>query len=501
LILSTAFLLVYFSFFSSYNITGKQIKNGLGAKMKNKRNTILNVLIGVVIFAVVAFLLPKNHFSREAAIALATLAVMVYWWITRPVHIAVTALLPIVINSVFSITPMGDVLANYFSPIVVLLIGSNVLIACWIYSGLDRRIALKSLSIIGTGVKKQLLIWFLLSTILSMFLPNAVVAASLCPIAAAMVQFSTGEEEGVSQSKTLYLILIAIVWGAGLGGFGTPLGGAMNLVAINHIESMTGEEYMYITWTLKMLPYLSILAVGTCVYLLLIKTQNKRLLGSKEYFVGEYKKMGKAKRSEKISLVLFIIAVLLAFTRPLYQNLLPEFKPFYGFLLMGSLAFFLNGEKGKKLITWDFAVKKINWGLIILFSGGLAVGKLIISTGAAGSIAGIVASLSGTNIFVIILLFVFLGMFLANASSNTAATAVLVPIVITITISLGLEAMPYIYIAAAACNCAYILPTSIRAIPVGFGLDVNYMFNKGLIAVVISFALLSIAAYANILLF
>ena len=466
--------------------------------MNKKPKQLLNIVIGIILFVILTLFLPDNLFSFEARLSLATIVIMVYWWITRPVHIAVTALIPIIVTSIFPIAPMASVLDDYFSPIVVLLLGANIIIACWVNSGLDKRIALKALTIIGTSVKKQLVVWFVLSTILSMFLPNTVVAATLCPIALAMVQSSATGNTDLSKSRTMFLILLSIVWGAGLGGFGTPLGGAMNLVAISHIESVTGTEYMYITWTQKMLPYLIVLAAGVCVYLLLIKTKTKNLQGSRAYFKNEYKKMGKATKSEILSLILFLIAVALAFTRPLYQDVFPEFKPFYAFLLMGVAAFFLKGENKKRLITWDFAVKNINWGLMILFSGGLAAGNLIISTGAADAIAQVVTTMNVTSMWLIILVFVVLGMFLSNASSNTAATAVLVPIVIGITSAMAKDPLPYIYVAAAACNCAFILPTSIRAIPTGYGLDVRFMFKKGLAAVGITLVLLTLAAYINI---
>ena len=97
----------------------------------------------------------------------------------------------------------------------------------------------------------------------------------------------------------------------------------MNLVAINYIEQLTGREYMYITWTLQMLPYLLLLVGGTLVYLLLVKTKTQRLTGSREYFAGEYKKLGKANRAEIIALTLFLGALALAFLRPLYEQALP----------------------------------------------------------------------------------------------------------------------------------------------------------------------------------
>ena len=457
---------------------------------------VLHTFIGIAVFVLALFLLPGGVFSFEARIALATTGLMIYWWITRPVHLAVTALMPILAGALFSAAPMNTVLDDYFSPIVALLLGAGVLVACWKRSGLDRRIAMRALTLLGTSVRLQLIVWFVLSTVLSMFLPNVVVAATLCPIAVAMVRTSMGEKKN---NKTLYLILISIVWGAGLGGFGTPLGGAMNLVAIEHIEAYTGQEFMYITWTARMLPYLAVLAAGTCAYLLFIKTDTKHLSGSRTYFKEEYAKLGKMRRAEILSLVLFLVAVALAFTRPLYAPLLKDFKPFYAFLLMGITAFFLPGEPGKRLMKWDFAAKNINWGLILLFSGGMAAGNLLVSTGAAQAIADTVSSGGLTSLFALGAVFIALGMFLSNASSNTAATAVLIPIVISIAGALGADPLPSVFIAAAACNCAYILPTSIRAIPVGYGLDVGFMLKRGVAAVVICYAVLVAAAAIAIL--
>lgn len=465
--------------------------------MSGISKSVLHILAGIGVFFILLFL-PDSLFTWQARVALATVSLMIYWWITRPVHIAVTALLPIAVNALVNMAPMANVLADYFSSVVVLLIGAGVILACWSSSGLDKRIALLGLRLIGTSLKMQLVVWFLLATFMSAFLPNAVVAAVLCPIAAAMLRFSYADGTNERDSKPLFLIMLAIAWGAGLGGFGTPLGGAMNLVVIDYIEQLTGQEYMYIAWTLRMLPYLMVLVAATLAYLLLVKTKIKRLEGSRDFFANEYKKLGKPKRSEILALSLFLVALALAFLRPLYEEALPAFKPFFAFLLMGLLAFFIQGDKGKPLITWEFAAQKINWGLIILFSGGMAAGNLIIATGAANAVAEGLVSSGLHNEYLMALVFIAFGLFLANASSNTAAVAVLIPIVISITTALNLDQMPYVFITSAACNCAYALPTSIRAIPVGYGLSVNYMFKKGLIAVAISLIVLAVTAVVQI---
>ena len=267
--------------------------------MDEKKRRWLHIVIGLVGFGVSFFCLLKAGMMGPAAAATALLLLMVYWWITRPVHLAVTALLPILCVSIYPIAPIDDVLSFYFSPIAVLLLGTGILVACMKKTGVSRRMAVKALSVIGTGVKKQLAVWFLLSLILSMFLPNAVVAAMLLPIAAAMIEY-TGKSSATETKEAQDLIFIAIVWGAGLGGVGTPLGGAMNLVAITHIEAVTGKEMPYAMWTAKMLPYLILLAAGTMAVQAMVKIKSKRLPGSHEYFL-ESGKIWDALRGRKSS--------------------------------------------------------------------------------------------------------------------------------------------------------------------------------------------------------
>ena len=223
--------------------------------MKQEIKRAVNIALGLILFIVIALLAQGGLFSKDAAIALATMVVMIFWWITKPVHLAVTAMLPILVAAVFNVVPIVTVLDDYSSPIVILLIGANILTLTWMIWGLDKRIALKMLLVIGPSFRQQLIIWFIISTVLSAFLPNAVVAATLCPIALAMINYCEKTDESVKSSNIKLWILLAIIWGAGLGGFGTPMGGAMNLVAIGYIENYIGSEYLYSEWIVKMLPY------------------------------------------------------------------------------------------------------------------------------------------------------------------------------------------------------------------------------------------------------
>lgn len=95
-----------------------------------KKHRSLNVLSGPLLFLVVLLLLaPVIEFKQAAAIA--TIFWMGLWWVLRPVNIAVTSLLPIPLNAIFDMVPMEGIISKYFSEIVVLLVGSDLISLVW----------------------------------------------------------------------------------------------------------------------------------------------------------------------------------------------------------------------------------------------------------------------------------------------------------------------------------------------------------------------------------
>ena len=442
-----------------------------------ERRTV-HLLAGTFIFFSVWYLLSSPFGTTQAA-AIATACWMALWWVLRPIHLSVTAFLPIIINASLGLVPMTLVISQYFSEIVILLIGSDLICMTWSKTGLDKRLSLKALCFIGPSLNQQILVWFLVSTILSIFLPNVVVCTILMPVALSMLHF-IGEKD-IFSSKLAVPIMLSIVWGAGIGGFGSPIGGAGNLVAISYLEQLTGKEFMYIDWFVRFLPFLSVIMMINLLILMKLPRGTDFLPGTKTYFLETYQKLGVISRDEIISLLLFIVAIILAFVRPVYAAWLPGLKPAYVFFILGMLTFFIPNQKRYPFINWSEAEKGIMWGMMFLFAGGLALGKLIIATGAAGKLAEYITLLPLDGGFGTILAFNLFSGLMTEISSNTAAAAIVIPIVQNILQKLSLNPIPYIYISIVAVNCAYILPVSIRAIPVSYGLNPEIMLRYGII--------------------
>lgn len=318
--------------------------------MKAKKKTVF-ALIGPILFLLCCFCLPETIFETIAArAAIGTVAWMAFWWITGPVDFAVTAFLPIAINAVVQMVDMSEVIANYASETILLLLGASLLTASWEETGLDRRIAAKFLSLVGSGLRRQVIVWFLLCAVLSAILPNAVVCAAVTPIAVSMLRY-VGETE-ISKSRAGSLLLVTIVYATGVGGLASPLGGAMNLVTVDYLEQITGTEFMYVGWVIRFLPIILVLIVSNIGMLLIGCGKEEELGGSREYFIRQYREMPRMSPEEKWSLGLFLLATVLSFTRQLYQNLLPGLKPAYVFIICAILAFFITRKDGSRLMVW-----------------------------------------------------------------------------------------------------------------------------------------------------
>ena len=462
--------------------------------MKSKKNLLL-LILGPALFLICYFLLPDSFMgSQEARGALGTVVWMALWWVTGPVDYAVTAFLPIAVNAVFNLVDMSSVISNYASETILLLLGASMLNVSWEITGLDKRIAAKCLSLVGGKLSVQIIFWFLLSAALSAILPNAVVCATITPIAVSMLKF-IGEKD-ISNSKNGSLILLTIAYAAGVGGLATPLGGAMNLVTVDYIEELTGQEYMYASWVVRFFPFMLVLVVSNIAFLLIRHCKKgERLAGSKDYFLKVYKEMPKMTKEEKIAFALFVIATVLAFTRQFYQAYLPGLKPAYVFIICAILSFLVKKSDGERLMKWKVVQGKIIWDLIYIFAGGMALGTLINKSGAADYIGAAVSSANLGTGFLMVFVIVLFTILLSDVTSNTATAAVAIPIVISIVNGMGKDPIPYVYIASIGVNLSYMLPTSIRAIPVGYGLKPKFMFKEGVIMTVIVVALMSAVAY------
>lgn len=175
----------------------------------NTTRRLIYILLGPTIL--VASILSLSSFLTRPGAEAVGFCFGWFWWVTRPVHMTVTAFVPVLVNALLNIVPMASLTAQYASDSIILILGSSLLTLPWAATGLDRRVALKILSIIGPSMRSQITVWLLASMLVSSILPNVAVCALYTPIAVSML--AAAGIEDIESSEQAVPILLAIGWG------------------------------------------------------------------------------------------------------------------------------------------------------------------------------------------------------------------------------------------------------------------------------------------------
>ncbi len=461
-----------------------------------KLKSAASVALGPLVYVLILAALPPETFTFEMRCAIGTLCWMVCWWLLPPVDYPVIGLLPIALNALFPMIPMADIISQYASDSIILVLSGMIITASWECTGLNKRIATAFLNLVGTSVRAQVMFWFLLSTALSTILPNLVVAATISPIAMSMLKY-VGEGD-IANSKAGSMVVMSVAWGAGLGGMATPIGSASNLVVIEYLEQVSGREYMYIDWVVRFAPIMLTLLVTCTVYVFLISPKNATLAGSKEYLAKVRADMGRMSRDEALCFTVFLVAVGLAFTRSLYAELLPGLAPAYSFAACAIVLFLIPGKESKRIVNWKKVESEVDWGLLYMFGGALSLGKMLTGTGADVAIGTLISNTGVSSTLGLVFIIVTFTLVMSDLTSNGATASMCLPITMAIATALGANATPLLYITAIGINLSFTMPTSIRAIPVGYGLKPSFLAKKGIVLSAIIIAEMTFLGWALI---
>lgn len=446
------------------------------------------IIIGPLLFAMVSGISAAGV-PESALEGLGLLLWMVSWWILRPVPPGITALLPISAAAIFQLAPMEDVLFRYASSMVMLLLGANILTLSWHFWGLDRRLALFVLLKVGSNVKKQIIVWFMLAAVLSSVIPNAIVAAALIPIAVATLgALGIKNAEDFRESEYATGVLLALAWGSSIG-FVTPLGGGMNLVVIHFVEEMLlHREFMYMDWIVNIFPLFFAVSIPLLIFLLKFPYEFEEVPGERHLLEEEYRKLGSMKAGEKWGAFLFVAAMLLSFARPLYAEIFPNLQPAYVFITAALLTFVIKVDDKHHLMNWDATQPKLMWGMYYLFAGGTAMGVILQQSGATDIIVSAIMPFAEQGVWGIVIVFPLLAGLLSNVMTITGSMSIVIPLLISTLTELGIDPLPFVYITAAAGNVAIMLPSSSGgpAIVAGYGVDLGKMARRGAPAAVVA---------------
>jgi sodium-dependent dicarboxylate transporter 2/3/5 len=470
----------------------------------------INQLMGPVLF-LLALALPFLG-PPQARIGFGILFWMVYWWVTVAVDIKITCLVPLFVVAFYQYMPVQKVMEAYAHRHAFLIIGASLVTASWARWGFAKRMALKFLLAFGNKVQSQMLGWFLFTGILSFIMGNTPVAAVFAPIAAAALLYAGFESfDQRWNSKAASNILIAVAWGASVGGMTTPLGGGQAVVTLSFLEKYIGHEVFFIDWTIRMIPIsLCVMAAMAAYMYYVMKPDMEVFEGSKEFYRKELADMGPMKYEEKVVCYGFLLIVILALTRPLYVDMIkgPFWKwlhPSPLFFIYAILLYFWPSKisRGENLLSIPTLVKHFPIAIIFIWPGAVALGRILSKTGAGNVVASwlqpFIAMGDGAAIFA----FTAGSNVLSQVTSDTAAAGVMIPLVIEAFKNWGglqFGAVPFIWVAGTALSFSYAVASSTGAqgIVAGFGANLKRMFIYGLFGALISIVVTFLYFYITI---
>jgi sodium-dependent dicarboxylate transporter 2/3/5 len=467
---------------------------------------IIGLIAGPLSFFLISQMSYQEALSPQAWDVLGVGAWMVIWWVTEATPIAVAALLPIVVFPALGVFDLSHATAPYASPIIFLFMGGFFLALGLEEYGLHKRIALNLVKLTGTSANGIIFGFMLATGFLSMWISNTASTIMMLPIAVTVINLI---RQTVDNKKGLDLfsvsLMLGIAYSANIGGMATIIGTPPNVVFVGYAKELLNIEIDFSKWMLIGIPISSVLLIITYFFLTRVLYRNKlgKMSSVTQLIDSEVTKMGKMGREEKMVAVIFgLTASMWIFKFPI-NNLIghPILNDTATAMIGGILMFAVpvNLKKGKGLVPWE-ATKRLPWGILLLFGGGMTLAKAMETTGLIQIIADLVAQNPMSAIFVYIILIGSM-LFFTELMSNVALATIYIPVVIGIANGLGMNPLLLSIPVAMAASCAFMMPISTPPNAIVFSsghVRMKQMIKTGFVLNIISVIILVFAAFTII---
>lgn len=432
------------------------------------------ILAPVLFVLILSLTLPG--LSVQAQRLAAVMAVVITFWVTEAIPLPATALLGPTLAVILGVAPARQAYAPFADPLIFLFIGSFILAQAIFVHRLNERIAFGVMSwkVIGARPGRILIAYGMIAAFISAWMSNTATAAMLMPIGLSLLTFME-TEAGVSPRYGTALMLTT-AYGCSLGGMATIVGTPPNVIAAGMLREFAGTEISFIQWMFFAVPA-SVFMVGFLVIYMnwLGRTAAKEIPGADKIIQDRVAELGPWKRGEKNVLVAFLVTVTLWIVPGLLAIVLGADHPVAALLsaavpisvaaLLGATLLFLMPVSAteRATISWNQAAK-IDWGTILLFGGGLALGQMAATTGLAEAFGrGMTALVPVGSIVALTFASAIFATILSETMSNTAAANIAIPIVISIAQAVGVSPVPPVVAASLAASVSVVLPVSTPA--------------------------------------
>lgn len=407
------------------------------------------VILGTfAIFALLVLMPTPEGLSREGLNAIAIFVLCLIFWVTNAVPLMITSLFAIILLPWLGVLDSKTAYALFGNQAVFFILGAFILASALMQSGLSTRIALVLLKRFDSNMRSLLFGVLLLPALLSFIMSEHAVAAMMLPIIIEVAK-ALHLQSGSKYGKSLFL---AAAWGAIIGGIGTFLGGARAILAVGILEETTGVTIGFLEWIIAALPIVVVmLAVAYLLLSWMIRGETQQVSDATQYLENRVAEMGEWSRNEKYVGALMLLTVAAWAT-------LGHTLGLANIALAAVVVAFLF-----KMLSWKQVQKDVNWGIILMYGGAIALGYALDQSGAARWIIESVIDNWMLSTFAFIFVLSLLAKILTEGMSNTAVVALMMPVGVALSLQYGLDPRIATLALAIPSGLAFMLPMSTPA--------------------------------------
>jgi solute carrier family 13 (sodium-dependent dicarboxylate transporter), member 2/3/5 len=446
------------------------------------REGVLNKSFLILFADIVLFIFLMNvlPFDSDVTLGLSILIFIGILWLTEAIHLSITALLVPVFAVFFHVYTAKSALSHFSNPVIFQFLGGFALASALRKQQLDKAMANKVLQLARGKMQYAVLMLFALTACLSMWISNTATIAMMVPLVLGLLS----NLDAKSEKRTYVFVLLGIAYSASIGGMATLIGTPSNAIAAAEVGLNFGS------WLFYGLPIsLILLPLVIFISFVIIRPTLKHT-----FKVGAESVIWDAKKITTI-LIFAIIVSLWVFGKSLV--------PFFGAVddfdgMVGVFAAIL--VCAFHVVKWSDVKRDTEWGILILFGGGLCLSAVLSDTGASTFLALEISNLvNQLPLYVSLLIITVALVFLTEFASNTATAALFIPVLVTVASQLNISPVVVSVLAGVATSCAFMLPAATPAnafvystnfVPLRAMLRVGFVMN-----IIISFVLCSYAYF------
>lgn len=403
------------------------------------------LILAVVVVLLILFSPTPDGLTREGQSALAILAMCFILWTSAAIPLSVTSLVAIALLPLLGVMGEGEAFALFGNRAVFFILGAFILAGGMMASGLSSRIALVFLRRFDRSPK-----WLISGIVIScafmaLWMPAHAVAAFMFPIVLEIARALELRPRESNYGKALFL---SMAWGCVVGGVATLLGGARNALAIGILAEKYGMSISFAEWAIAVLPITLILAlVVHLIVFRFFRPEIDNVRPARAVLERKVRELGDMSVTEKkvLAVMLITVAFWVFFSGRLGLATIA---------IMGAAVLFIVHA-----ITWHDVEKYVNWGVILMYGGAIALAKALEITGAARWLVTSFLEPFHLGPFALMAVISLISIILTEAMSNAAVVALVLPIAFELLeTGVGLSPIAAVFAVAVPAGLAFTLP-------------------------------------------